>query len=528
MTEPPALDFFADLMEHQAATLGGTPYILNDEDKISFGEFFQNTCRVVNRLLDLGARPGDGLAILMENCPEYLYLYNGLPMAGMYTVPINVALKGEGLRFILEHSDVKYLVIDDFLYPKFTELEAPVGRIDKVFVRRTGSKPLPDGCLDLEELMQASPQRPDHAMQSGDMTHLMYTSGTTGFPKGVVFRNRLGGVMALQRATKRFLRPDDVLYTCLPFFHGSGLVLGAGYAMVAGIPFGLDKRFSASRFLGRIRHYQATVYNSLGAMMPILLKQPERPDDADNTLRLVISAAAPGYLWGKFAKRFGVTIWEGYTAIDSGGLFMGNYGTAPAGSVGKPRGITEWKLIDDDGQEVPQGEIGEFIHKVQNPKAVEYYKNPEASRQKVRDNWVYSGDLFYADEDGNLYFVDRKTDSMRRRGENISSWEVENIVEKHPGVAECAAFGVKTDLGEDEVMIWLIPKDGAELDLKQLMTFCAENMAYFMVPRYVDLVDDIPRTGTMRIKKGEMKQRGVTDSTWDREREMPELKLSKI
>ena len=527
MTETPTLGFFADLIEHQADVLSDNAYILYDEIKISFREFFENACRIANGLSDLGAKPDEGVAILMENCPEYLYLYNGLPMAGMYTVPINIALKGEGLKYILEHSDVKYLVVDDFLYPKLTEIEAPFGLIEKVFIRRTRSISIPERTFALDDLLKGSPNRPSHKMRMGDISHLMYTSGTTGFPKGVVFRNRPGAVERLRLGVGRFLTSKDVLYTCLPFFHGSGLVLGAGYAMAAGIPLGLDKRFSASKFLDRVRHYQATVYNSLGAMMPILLKQPEKPDDADNPLRLVISAAGPGDLWERFEKRFGVTIWEGYTAIDSGGLFMGNYGTAPAGSVGKPRGISEWKLIDEDGQEVQQGAVGEFIHKVQNPKVVEYYKNPEAIQNKIRNNWVFSGDLFYADKDNNLYFVDRKTDSMRRRGENISSWEVENIVEKYPDVAECAAFGVKTDLGEDEVMIWTIPREEVELDLKKLIKFCAENMAYFMVPRYVDIVEEIPRTGTLRIKKNGMKRRGVTERTWDREKEMPELKLSK-
>jgi len=145
----------------------------------------------------------------------------------------------------------------------------------------------------------------------------------------------------------------------------------------------------------------------------------------------------------------------------------------------------------------------------------------------VRGGWHHSGDLFYADKEGNLYFVDRKSDFMRRRGENISSFEVENIVEKHPAVAECAAFGVPSELGEDEVMLWVRVKPGMELNLKDLIQHCAKNMAYFMVPRYIDIVDDIPRTETMRVKKGDMKKRGVTKRTWDREKEMPDLKLKK-
>jgi crotonobetaine/carnitine-CoA ligase len=151
---------------------------------------------------------------------------------------------------------------------------------------------------------------------------------------------------------------------------------------------------------------------------------------------------------------------------------------------------------------------------------VEYYKNPEASAEKVKGEWIHSGDLFYADQDGYLYFVDRKTDSMRRRGENISSWEVENVVEKFPAVAECAAFGVPSELGEDEVMIWVKPKEGFQLEVKELIRFCAQHMASFMVPRYVDVVDEIPRTTTLRVIKADMKKRGVTGRTWDREKEM--------
>ncbi len=183
--------------------------------------------------------------------------------------------------------------------------------------------------------------------------------------------------------------------------------------------------------------------------------------------------------------------------------------------------------MDDDGNEVAQGEIGELVTKVADKKSrtVEYYKDPEASAQKVRGDWIHSGDFFYCDAEGNLYFVDRKTDSMRRRGENISSFEVENAIEKHPAVAECAAFGVRSELGEDEVMVWIKPRPGFKLDLKDLVSHCANSMAYFMVPRYVDVVDEIPRTGTLRIQKGEMKKRGVTARTWDREKEMPDLKL---
>jgi crotonobetaine/carnitine-CoA ligase len=528
MAEAPKLIFYSDLIEAQGKALGDKPYILHEDRKVGFAEFDRATCRAANGLAAFGAKPGDGIAILMANCIEYLCLFYGMPRGGFYSVPINVSLKGDGLRYILTHSDVKYLMVDDILYPRYAALEAPVGRIEKVFVRGTTEDTLPPGTVPLERLMDRPADRPSIALDPEALTFLMYTSGTTGFPKGVVNRNRSMNIEGFKLLTSFVYEPDDVLYTCLPLFHANALILTAGFAMVAGLPFGLEHRFSASRFWDSIRRYGGTTFNALGAMIPILMKQPERPDDADNPVRMVFSAACPANLWEAFEKRFGVKIYEGYGAVDGGGVLIWNLGNGPVGSVGKVMN-TEWRLVDDDGNEVPQGEVGELITKVADRKTggVEYYKNPEASEKKIRGEWLHSGDLFYADKDGFLYFVDRKTDSMRRRGENISSFEVENIVEKHPDVAECAAFGVPSELGEDEVMIWVKPREGAALDPKALIRHCADNMAYFMVPRYLDVVDDIPRTGTFRVQKTSMKKQGVTDRTWDREKEMPDLKLKR-
>jgi carnitine-CoA ligase len=527
MAEEPQLKYVYDLITYHGKTLGDKPYILHEDRKVSFAEYDRATCRAANGLKAQGAKPGDGLAILMGNCPEYLFIFYGLPRAGFYSVPVNMALKGEGLAYILENSDVKYLAVDDVLYPKFTEIERPIKSIREVFVRRTTDAPLPVGTINLDELLEASDEPPDHVIDPEAITHLMYTSGTTGFPKGVVNRVGPGGIDRMIGLAKFLTIPTDILYTALPLFHANALSLTSGWAMGAGLPFGLDKKFSASRFWDRTRFYGATQFNGLGAMIPILMKQPEKPDDADNPVRLVISAACPANLWEAFEKRFNLKIWEAYGAVDGGGLLIFNFGNAPVGSVGKVMGESEWKLIDDEGNPVLQGEIGELVTRspARPGRVVEYYKNPEASDKKVRDGWVYSGDYFYADKEGNLYFTDRKTDSMRRRGENISSFEVESIIEKYPDVEVCAAFGVPSELGEDEVMIWVMPKPGAKLDLKDLTRYCAENMAYFMVPRFIDIVDEIPQTETLRIIKTQMKKQGVTDRTWDREKEMPDLKL---
>ena len=518
--------YFHDLIEHQANTIGDKPYILYEDRSISFAEFDKAGCRAANGLLQQGAEPGDGIAVLMGNCPEYLGLFYGIPRAGLYSVPVNVSLKGDGLKFILSHSEARYLVIDDTLYPHYAKLERPVGAIEKVFVRRTSDQPLPEGTQDLRVLFDAAVQRPDHEIDPQAISYLMYTSGTTGFPKGVVKRMGTEKLDGMFKLAGMLYRPDDVLYTALPLFHANALSLTAGLAMAAGLPFGLEKRFSASGFWGSIRHFGATTFNALGAMVPILMKQPPKPDDGDNPVRMVFTAACPANLWRPFEERFNVKIWEGYGAVDGGGLMTFNLGDAPPGSIGRIITGQAHKLVDDEGRAVATGQVGELIANVKaGTRGVEYFKNPEASKKKVRDGWVYTGDYFYADKEGNLYFVDRKSDCMRRRGENISSWEVENVVEKNPHVAECAAFGVPSELGEDDVMVWVKPQAGAQIDLRDLMQHCADNMAYFMVPRYVDVVDEIPRTETLRAIKKPMKQRGVTARTWDREKHMPDLKL---
>jgi crotonobetaine/carnitine-CoA ligase len=313
------------------------------------------------------------------------------------------------------------------------------------------------------------------------------------------------------------MQPDDVLYTCLPLFHANALFLSTVRALVLGLPIALSRRFSASRFWDEIRRYQVTTFNALGAMIPILMKQPERNHDRDNKVRVVFSAACPASVWAEFEQRFGLHLIEAYAAVDGAGFMVVNVGDGPKGSFGRPS--TPVRIVDDDGNEVPVGQSGELLCQIDDVprRKVEYYKNEKASAAKIQDGWLSTGDLVYADADGYLLFVDRKSDSLRRRGENISSWEVEREIDAHPAVLESAVFGVPSELGEADVMAAVVLKQGQVLAPKELIAHCEQRMARFMVPRYVEFCEALPKTGTHRVQKGVLKRQAVGPNTWDRE-----------
>ncbi len=280
----------------------------------------------------------------------------------------------------------------------------------------------------------------------------------------------------------------------------------------------LSEKFSASRFWDDVRQTQATVFNGLGAMIPILMKQPEKPTDRDHNVRYVLSAACPADMWEPFQQRFGTEIIEAYGAVDGGGLAIMNYGQAPVGSMGKPIGKVSYRLVDDEMNDVPKGQPGELIAWVgERESSVEYYKDGKATSEKVKDGWLHTGDLVYENQEGNLYFVGRKSEFLRRRGENISAYEVEHGILQHPDVLECAVFAVPSELAEDDVMAAVVPVEGKTFDARELAEFLKDHLARFAIPRYYRFMKELPKTETQRVIKGELEKQGVTEDTIDLE-----------
>jgi crotonobetaine/carnitine-CoA ligase len=279
-------------------------------------------------------------------------------------------------------------------------------------------------------------------------------------------------------------------------------------------------RFSASRFWDEIRLYGATQFNYLGAVMPILAKQPERSDDLDNPARIALGAGCPQAVMDEVEKRFGIKCLEGFGMTEIGIPVHVRVDDRRPGSCGKPMDIYELKLVNENDEEVPPGKTGEIVFRPRVPYVMmsEYYRMPEKTLEVYRNLWFHSGDLGRKDEDGYFYFVDRKKDALRRRGENISSFEVERAINSHPKVFESAAVAVKSELAEDEVKICVVLKGGEALTPEELIAYASERMPYFAVPRYVEFMNELPKTPTERIQKYLLKEVGVTVNTWDREK----------
>ncbi|MEW6553884.1 MAG: AMP-binding protein [Actinomycetota bacterium] len=513
----------AELLEEKAAKLGDRPFLYFRDQVISYRDMDLNANRVANYLRSKGGGPGGGLAIIMKNSPRWLDVFFGQQKLGMYAVPVNVALRGDQLAHVIDNSDASMVVIDHDLLPYYQAVAEKLPKIEKVIVNGEGAPAdfeLPGGMEDLATAYGpgSDASTPRERYDPDDLCVLMYTSGTTGLPKGVVYRYNNTNVKAISIVGRLLTNKSDVAYTCYPLFHANALFLTVTPAMHCEGSVALGERFSASRFWEEVRRFGATTFNGLGAVMPILMKQPEKADDDDNKVRFILSAGCPADMWEDFERRFGVKIYEGYGAVDGGGVLIVNFETAPVGSMGKPLGA-KIRVIDSDGGDVPPHTPGELICYVGERKgAVEYYKNAEATSDKMRDGWLYTGDLVYRDEKGYVYFVGRNTESMRVKGENVSAYEVEQAVLKHPDVLECAVYAVPSELAEDEIMVTLVPVEGKSIDPATLPDFLASELAKFAVPRYYRVIDALPKTETHRVIKKELENLGVTADTYDRER----------
>lgn len=498
---------FGELLAERARERPEHEALRFEAERITLGELDRRVNAVAAGLAEL-ARRGDNVALFCPNCPEFLQAFFAIQRLGLGAVPVNTALVGDGLAHVLASSRARVAFVHEELLPALDAVRSRLPELEHVVTIERLTE-----LVKLHRGAPASALRPD----PDAVALLMYTSGTTGSAKGVVYRYRDSSTKRLRLLSHLLYEPGEVLYTCLPLFHANALLLSTVMALDMGATLALGRRFSASRFWHEAAELGATTFNALGAMIPILLKQPPGAADRAHSVRLVVSAACPTDAWRPFEQRFGVRLVEAYGAVDGGGFLTMNLGNAPVGSIGKPLG-GKYRLVDETGNDAEtEGEL--WIHA--GARKVEYFRDAQATGEKTRGGWIHTGDVLRRDRAGNLYFVGRRSDSMRRRGENVSAHEVESVIAQHPDVLECAVFGVPSELGEEDIMAVIVPVHGKRLEPSALVRFLAPRLAKHAWPRFVELASELPKTGTHRVQKSELRARGPSAATWDAEKESP-------
>lgn len=513
-----------DVLRARAETHRTATFLRFRDGDLSFGEVDALADRYARGLAAEGVRPGDHVAVMLPNCPEFVPVIVALARLGAVAVPVNTAYRGELLRHVLASADVTTLLIDAEYVERLPPIAMQVSDLRRLVVRGAeatgalelhGTAPVP-----MSRLLShgADPMRADVGF--GDLQAIMYTSGTTGRSKGAMVSHALA--LTCARDSLDFLdRWGKTTYCPLPLFHAAGLWDGVFSALLSGSPIGIVERFSASRFWDDVRFFDAQVALSVFAMIPILLGAPPSPRDTDHPLEMFYMGKS--VLDAPLRERFGVRSVETYTSTEVGIATGSPYGQWRVGSMGRAHAERfEVAVVDEWDRELPPGEPGELVVRPRQPFVITtgYYGMPEATARAFRNLWFHTGDRAWRDDDGYFHFLDRIADAIRRRGENISAFDIECEVNLHPEVLECAAFGVPSELGEEDVKIAVVRAPGAGLSAAALAGYCAAKLPSFMVPRYVEFVDELPRTPTDKVAKHALRargDRGLTPRTWDRE-----------
>ncbi|WP_180900621.1 AMP-binding protein [Martelella soudanensis] len=505
------------LLDAQAARYGTRPFLTFNGQVFSFDDLNAMSRSAAAGLAAQGIGKGDRVALMLDNCVEYLALWFGLSRLGAVEVPLNTGHRGAVLAHMLRLSGAKMVVIEAQHLAALDEVAPTLDRSPQVVVR---GGILPEGAIALDALMATRDAPPEVCVSPRDPYAIMFTSGTTGLSKGALMPQGYALAAARQICEATGYNEADCLYNALPLFHGNAQILSTLPALMAGARAVLCERFSASRFWDDVRTHRCTAFNYIGTILSVLMKAPETPADRDHPLRVMMGAGAGKGLFEAFEARFGVTLIEGYGMSEIGVPITSDPERKRPGSCGRQTPHYDLMLVDRDGCAIEASDTpGELLvrPKTANAMMIEYVEMPEKTVEAFRDLWFHTGDLLQRDADGFWFFVDRDKDALRRRGENISSFEVERVVNAMEDVAESAVIPVPSELGEDDVMVCVVARDGAVLTGEAVRAFCKDRMADFMLPRYVRVVDALPKTPTARVEKHRLRTEGVTPDTWDAE-----------
>lgn len=486
-------------------------FIYYQEEEISYARTDDFVNRHGNAFLKLGVNKGDRVALMLPNTPEFIYSWFGLAKIGAAMVPINTSFKAAELQYVVNHSEAVGLVVNNAYLDTAFKIKNDCPKLKWIAV--TESSEAPDGVLSFEKLAGGmSAQLPKVELRDEDLVAVIYTSGTTGFPKGAMHVHGSFPLTGEAFVICAGLVPEDRLMVILPFYHVNAEFYSTMGAIAAGASLVIIRDFSASRFWEQAVRYDVTQFNFIGAVGRMLMARSESEFRKEHKIRVMNGAGIPEADYKAFVDRFHIPyVIDGYGLTECPRVCQIPLdGPVKMGSMGIPSThpklkFTEMKIVDDTDDELPPGKTGELV--VRSPVQMRgYFHDPTKTAEAIKKGWFYTGDYAYKDADGYYYFVDRKKDIIRRRGENISAREVEIVINECPKVVEAAVIAVPAELGEDEVMACIVLKPGQTMTPEEVILWCKDRIAGFKVPRYVQFRDSFPKTATQRTQKNVIKE----------------------
>lgn len=523
--QPPAM-VLPDILRWQAKRLGEAPFLDICGKQISFAGMDRLSSRYANALRGIGLGQGDRIAILLPNCLEFVVTWFAASRLGAIEVPSNPGLRGPLLIHNIVNCGARYLVTDRSALAEIAKIQDDIAQVTTLLLVDATPEEARACGIRIATILPfdfglESPESFDPVVVAPhDPMAILYTSGTTGPAKGVVMSHRQCFGWAEAMARNLGYTSDDSYFSALPLFHTDAQMFGVFMPLVFGTRGTLVERFSASRFWDQLRACGATATNLLGAMAVILTRAPAHDGESQQPVRVCQCIPMVPDKAG-FEQRFGMTLVTGYGQTETSFVTLDTVGDFRETACGKPHPDWEVAIFGPDDQPLGPNVMGEIVSRPRESWAMfsGYHNQPQKTVETLRNLWYHSGDAGYMDEDGWLYFSHRLNEAIRRRGENVSAYEVELIAEQHPDVVESAAFGIRSEFTEEDIMIVVMQAAGAGLAATDMLAHFRAHAPGHMVPRYIEITDHpLPRTPTEKISRAELKQRGIGPATLDADR----------
>jgi carnitine-CoA ligase len=497
--------------------------------KLTAGDVSQTGNRVANALIELGVQPGDRVATLVENSAEAVVAWWGTILAGAISVPVNTAYKGEYLRHQLHDAGAKVLIVESSLADRAAQISERLDQLSHVVLIGESSVVFPKQVVGWGHILGADGSSPMVTPMPADLATFVYTGGTTGPSKGCMLSHNYHAAITMQIGACWERTAEDVLWTPLPLFHFNAITTAVVGPLLFGGRAAIYRKFSVSAFWGEMNRTGATITSTLGTMAYLLAHDTDRPEmpgsgmpEANTSLRMIGAAPMPVEVDTVIRDRFGITTFSGAYGVTEASLISWQ----PPGVINRPNaaGVVndayfDVRIFDDDDNEVMPNISGEIAIRPKRPHVMfeGYWGRPDATVSTSKNWWYHTGDIGRVDEDGYLYFVDRKADYIRRRGENISSFEVERILMGHGDLADVAVYAVPSELTEDDLKVTAILKESSHLTEAELFVWCIDELPYFALPRYIEFRNELPRSPVGRILKRQLRDEPITPGGFDAE-----------